>query len=85
MGCSNQSVVVVKTSKGTIQVINPKTGNIVTEGNLNSAKVKQVLAAAVKSSIDAKYPDVSQLPLYFKELVRQKRIVESKQEAEFSL
>lgn len=69
----NQSVVVVKTNKGTIQVINPKTGNIVTEGNLNSAKVKQVLAAAVKSSIDAKYPDVSQLPLYFKELVRQRQ------------
>ena len=69
----NQSVVVVKSGSGRYQVINPKTGNILTEGLIDNAKVKQVLAAAVKSSIDAKYPDVSQLPLYFKELVRQRQ------------
>lgn len=67
-------VIDAKTGKKSINVtlINPKTGNVVTSGALESNSVKRVLGSAVKASIDAKFPDVSQVPSWFRNLASNK-------------
>lgn len=53
-------VVIQRSGENTYTIINPKSGNIITSGNLDSSGVRRVLGAVVKSGVDAKFPDVSQ-------------------------
>ena len=55
-----------RTGEKTFAIINPTTGNILTTGTLESSAVKRYLGAVVKAGVDAKYPDVSQVPNWLK-------------------
>lgn len=63
-------VYLTKNADGSYSVINPRSGNIIASGGLDNAKIKRVLGAAVKQSVETKFPDVRNLPKWFEAISR---------------
>lgn len=68
----NLDVYLVKNGPNSYSVINPRTGNIVGSGTLDSPTIKRVLGASVRSALETKFPDVKSLPEWYEKIARQK-------------
>lgn len=63
----NQLIAIQKRGKA-YTVINPQNGKILTSGDINKPAIKRILAGAVKQATDAKFPDVREIPAWFRAL-----------------
>ena len=70
----NLDVYLVKNGPNSYSVINPRTGNIVGSGTLDSPTIKRVLGASVRSALETKFPDVRSLPEWYEAIARQKGV-----------
>lgn len=66
------NVLVQNNGNGQFAIIDQKSGRLITSGTLESSNVKRVLGQVVKNGVDAKFPDVREIPAWYRQAMNPK-------------